>query len=79
MQEGRQNVPKHTMKLIAALLLAAGLLTIVGCRTTGSSVTDAGCTIWREYGFQPSRLDTPATQAGLIRLGRGMGAACDER
>jgi hypothetical protein len=62
--------------LTPALILAGVLLTLTGCQTTQSSVTDAGCTIWREYGVKPSRADTAETIDGLVRLNRGMGAAC---
>jgi hypothetical protein len=64
-------------RLTGGLTLAGLLLTLTACQTTQSSVTDAGCTIWREYGVKPSRADTAETIDGLVRLNRGMGAACD--
>jgi hypothetical protein len=62
--------------LTPALMLVGALLTLTACQTTQSSVTDAGCTIWREYGVKPSRADTSETIDGLVRFNRGMGAAC---
>lgn len=67
---------KATQTQTVALMLAGLLLTLTGCQTTGNTVTDAGCQIWREYGIEPSRADTSETQDGLIRLNRGMEAAC---
>ena len=67
---------KRTPTPTVALLLAGLLLTLSACQTTGNTATDAGCQIWREYGVKPSRADTPETQDGLIRLNRGMEAAC---
>lgn len=79
MQGGLLNVTAPMMKLIAALALVGLLLMLTGCLTTRSIGTDAGCQIWREYRLKPSRLDTPATQAGLIQMNRGMAAACEGR
>ena len=67
---------KAIRRLTGGLLLAGLLLTLTGCQTTQNIVTDAGCTIWREYAVKPSRSDTPETIDGIIRLNRGMGAAC---
>lgn len=67
---------RATQTPTVALMLAGLLLTLSACQTTGNTVTDAGCQIWREYGVKPSRADTPETQDGLIRLNRGMEATC---
>ena len=67
---------KTVPRLTGALMLVGVLLTLTGCQTTQSSVTDAGCNIWRKHGVKPSRADTAETIDGLLRLNRGMGAAC---
>jgi hypothetical protein len=69
-------VTKAIRRLTGGLLLAGLLLTLTGCQTTQNIVTDAGCTIWREFHVKPLRADTAETIDGLIRLNRGMGAAC---
>ena len=71
---------KAIRRLSARLLMGGLLLTTQACQGMMNSdplpTTDAGCTIWREFHVKPSRADTPETIDGLIRLNRGMGAAC---